>query len=116
VDAEINSRADVEPLTNYTVVRLRRDIGRRGGTGMMLTAVNRRLNSTKLQEGLVGQAYVLGGEGYYYFDERQDWVTTGKFSVSYITGTSTVIEKAQKTALFPASRALQVRLTRPGRR
>jgi hypothetical protein len=98
VDEGLSSRADAEPLTNYTVVRLRRDIGRRGGTGMMLTAVNRRLNSTKLQEGLVGQAYVLGGEGYYFFDDRQDWVTTGKLSVSYITGTSTVIEKAQKTS------------------
>ena len=98
IEDGIAGRAGVEPLTNYTVVRLRRDIGRRGGTGMIFTTVNRRLDSTKLREGLMSQAYVAGGEGYYFFDDELDWVTTGKFSVSYVSGTSTVIEKAQKTS------------------
>jgi hypothetical protein len=98
VDDGVSSRADVEPFTNYAVVRLRRDIGRRGGAGLLMTTVNRRLDSSKLREGLASRAYVAGGEAYYFFDDRLDWVTTGKFSVSHVSGTPTVIEKAQKAS------------------
>ena len=34
----------VEPMTNYAVVRMQRDIGRRAGLGILGTAVNRRLS------------------------------------------------------------------------
>lgn len=94
----LSSRADVEPFTNYTVTRLKRDIGRRAGAGMLFTAVNRRLDSPNLQDELTSQAYVAGGDGYYFFNNKLDWVATGKFAVSRISGTPTVVASAQKAS------------------
>ena len=41
--AFVRGEAVVEPMTNYAVVRLQRDIGRRAGVGMLATTVNRRI-------------------------------------------------------------------------
>jgi hypothetical protein len=92
----VTGRADVEPLTNYAVARVQRELGRRGGAGFMTTAVTRRLDTRPLQTALVGQAYVLGGDGYVYLDSNRDWVLTGKLSGSRISGTSEVIDAAQR--------------------
>jgi hypothetical protein len=97
-DAGVSGKSIVEPLTNYAVVRLRRDIGRRAGTGLIFTSVNRRLDSASLLEDLTSQAYVAGGEGYFFLDKKLDWVTTGKLSVSYINGTTDAITTAQKAS------------------
>ena len=91
-----SGRVDVEPLTNYLVARLKRDIGRRAGAGFITTAVNRRLDSPELESGLTGQAYLGGVDGYYFFSDKLDWVVTGKISGSYIHGVPSVIEKAQR--------------------
>ena len=95
----IGGRVDVEPLTNYAVVRLRRDIGRRAGAGMVFTGVNRRLDSQKLVDGLTSQAYVAGGDAYWFLQDKLDWVVTGKMSMSYIHGSPAVITKAQKASV-----------------
>ena len=113
----LGSRAAVEPLTNYAVVRLKRDIGRRAGAGFLLTAVNRRLDSPDLRSDLVDQAYVVGGDGYFFFDKSLDWVTTGKFAVSRVGGAASAIEIAQRAAqrYFQRPDAPQVSID-PGRR
>ncbi len=92
----VSSGIAVEPLTNYVVARLKRDIGRRAGVGFISTAVNRRLDAPELENGLTGQAYVGGADAYYFFTDALDWVVTGKISSSYISGVPAVIEKAQR--------------------
>ncbi|MCC7415523.1 MAG: carbohydrate binding family 9 domain-containing protein [Acidobacteria bacterium] len=94
----VRGREEVEPLTNFTVARIQRDIGRRGGAGMLFTSVTRRLTSAALIETLTRQAYVAGGDAYWYLDDRQDWVATGKFSISHLRGSAAAIARAQKAS------------------
>src|SRR5262245_32827952 len=98
VIGRVRTRVDVEPLTNYLVARLRRDIGRRAGAGFITTAVNRRLDSFELRNGLTSQAYVGGVDGYYFFSDKLDWVVTGKMSGSYVHGEQTVVSQLQRAA------------------
>ena len=85
----------VEPMTNYLVARVQRDIGRRAGAGLLMTATNRQLADDRLRNALVGQAYVIGGDGYFFFDKKREWVVTGRLSTSDVTGTTSVINRLQ---------------------
>ena len=89
-------RTDVEPLTNYAVARVHRELGQRGGAGFMATAVTRRLDTPTLQDALVDQAYVFGTDAHVFFDRNRDWVLTGKVAGSHISGTPKAIESAQR--------------------
>ena len=85
----------VEPLTNYMVTRVQRDIGRRAGVGMLLTATNRQLPDQRMSDSLVGQAYVFGADGYYFFDRDREWVVTGRLSGSDVSGSTAVVNRLQ---------------------
>jgi uncharacterized protein DUF5916/cellulose/xylan binding protein with CBM9 domain len=89
-------RADVEPLTNYTVARVQRELGRRGGVGLLTTAVTRRLDAPSLRSALVSQAHVFGTDAYVYLDGNRDWVLTGKISGSRVSGTPEAVEEVQR--------------------
>ena len=90
--------ATVEPLTNYLVMRMRRDIGRRAGAGLLATAVSRRLDTPAMQDSLASSAYVFGGDGYWFLDRDNEWVVTGKLAGSWIHGTTTMMTGAQRAA------------------
>jgi hypothetical protein len=94
--ARLASRAVVEPLTNYAVARVQRDIGRRAGLGLLSTAVNRQLTTQALRDGLVASAYIAGADGYVFLDDKRDWVIVGNIAGSYLTGTPTVISRLQR--------------------
>jgi hypothetical protein len=87
--------AVVEPMTNYLVARVQRDIGQRAGAGLLMTATNRQLADDRLRNALVGQAYVFGGDGYFFFDKKREWVVTARLSGSDVSGTSEVIKRLQ---------------------
>jgi hypothetical protein len=93
----ISSRAVVEPLSNYLVMRLKRD-GRRAGVGAIATSVSRDLNTAELDDNLARQATVVGFDGYYFLGEGLNWVLTGKVAASHLTGSAAAIERLQKTA------------------
>ncbi len=88
--------AAVEPMTNYFVARLQREIGRRGGAGFMTTAVNRRLDTPLFRDMLAGQAYVFGTDAHFFFDEARNWVLTGKASVSRVSGSAAFLNRLQR--------------------
>jgi hypothetical protein len=90
--------ATVEPLTNYLVMRMRRDIGRRAGAGLLATAVARRLDTPAMQDSLASSAYVFGGDGYWFLDRDNEWVVTGKLAGSWIHGNTTMMTRAQRAA------------------
>src|SRR6266850_6637208 len=92
------TRSTVEPSTNYTVVRVQRDIGKRAGVGMLSTAVNRRLETNALREDLVESAYVAGTDAYLFLDNKRDWVMVGSIAGSRLSGSPAVIETLQKAA------------------
>jgi hypothetical protein len=86
----------VEPLTNYTVMRVQRDTGGRAGVGLLSTLVNRRLDTPALRDELTGTAAVFGLDAHVFLDRNKDWVITGNIAGSRVSGTTAVIEELQE--------------------
>jgi len=92
------SHVDVEPMTNYAVARMQRELGRRVGLGFITTSVTRRLDSPALRDALTGNAHVFGTDAYVFLDKDRDWVITGKISGSRVNGSTTFIKKLQRAS------------------
>ena len=96
--AGVTSRIDVEPMTNYLVARLHKDIGRRAGLGFLTTSVTRKLDTAALADAVAGQASLGGVDGYLFLDRTRDWVIAGYLAGSKVTGSSAAIERLQRAA------------------
>lgn len=85
-----------EPATNYMVARLKKDINE-GNTvaGGFISAVNRRIDNTYFETYLRDAAYVAGADFEHNWNNRE-YVVSGTFSASTISGTNEVIEQAQR--------------------
>ncbi|HEU4455554.1 MAG TPA: DUF5916 domain-containing protein, partial [Longimicrobium sp.] len=86
----------VEPMTNFFVGRLRRDL--RSGqsyVGAMVTSVNRNLESDALSAALPSSALTAGVDFRHQFAQRQ-WVLMGFLSGSLVTGDSLAIARVQR--------------------
>jgi len=93
----IQTTEQVEPLTHYGVLRTKREYnGGRQSLGLMMTTVNRGLNSTALQSRLAKDAFTFGLDGYTFLDEAKVYVLTGAFAGSYIHGTKEFLQNLQK--------------------
>ncbi|HEY9465139.1 MAG TPA: DUF5916 domain-containing protein [Vicinamibacterales bacterium] len=93
--AFVRGEAVVEPMTNYAVVRLQRDIGRRAGVGMLATAVNRRINTPIVNATLPDNAYVAGADGYLFLDADREWAMNFAASGSRVDGSTSAITRLQ---------------------
>ncbi len=89
-------QTEVEPLSNYFVARMQRDIGRRAGVGFITTAVTRSLRTPTLTDSLADNADVVGGDGYWFLSDKRDWVINGKLAVSRISGSPAAMLRAQQ--------------------
>jgi len=96
LSGDVRSEAVVEPLTNYLVARVRKDMGQRAGIGALATSVNRQLPSSSLRDLLPRAAYVVGGDGYLFFDGRREWVANGSVSRSWVVGSASSITRLQR--------------------
>ena len=86
----------VEPLTNYFVGRLRRDL-RSGQTaiGGIVTAVNRDLETEELQGSLHSGGYTAGMDFRHEFSQRA-WEVSGWVSGSHVRGDSLALLRTQQ--------------------
>ena len=94
----IGVRTPVEPLTNYFVGRVRRDL--RGGNstvGMIATAVNRDQDSPELRSLLRSSAYSIGADFTNSWSDRV-WSLDGSVGVSTVRGTPEAIEQTQRSS------------------
>jgi hypothetical protein len=92
--AGVRFRDQVEPLTNYAVVRAKREFGGGGTTlGLTGTAVNRRLDDARLSF-LRGAAYA-GGVDFGHRFARQRYSFFAALGGSYIRGDTLAIQAAQ---------------------
>jgi len=98
-DATTDSRQshEVEPLTNYFVGRLKRDL-RHGNTtiGFVTTAVNRDLDTTALN--MLGSAAYTGGVDFFHRWGRNTYTLAASLGGSYIRGDTAAINAAQKSS------------------
>jgi len=92
----VRARTEVEPLSNYLVVRAQREITKRGALGVLATAVNRDLSAPTLRADLPAQAYVAGVDGHYFLDGKHDWVIHGGIAGSQLHGSTSAISQLQQ--------------------
>ncbi|MQA89182.1 MAG: hypothetical protein GEU90_02945 [Gemmatimonas sp.] len=99
IDAEGVTREElVEPVTNYFVGRLRREM-RLGQTtiGGLFTAVNRDLSGSSLESELHAAAYTGGIDLRHLWADRE-WEFSARFSPSYVTGSEEAIVETQESS------------------
>lgn len=95
LDGADRSRAAIEPLTNYFVGRVQREL-KRGAFGVLTTAVQRDRGDPTLRAILPTSSLVVGGDGHVFLDSKRDWVITGAFSGSHVTGSTDAITRTQE--------------------
>jgi len=93
----LRSRAEVEPLTYYGVLRTLKEFpGRRHGLGAMLTLAQRRFDGQGLDGLLNRQSVMAGLDGWHFLDRRQVWVVSGYATASRIAGTAERMTAVQR--------------------
>jgi hypothetical protein len=92
----LQNRVVIEPATNYLVARIHKDVGERAGFGAIATRVNRNVAPSALGDALPRAATVVGGDGYFFFDDRREWVATGSVSRSWVVGSASSITRLQR--------------------
>ena len=94
----LRGRSEVEPLSNYFVGRLRREM-REGNTvvGGLLTAVNRDLHDPALRNLLRSSAYV-GGLDLNHSWKNRDWAFDASLAGSDVRGLPSVIAATQQSS------------------
>jgi len=94
-DAGLEQSLVSEPLTNFFVGRLKRDLrGGRTYVGAMVTAVNRDLETPELRATLRSAGYTAGADFKHEFASRR-WRVTGFGSLSEVRGDSLAILREQ---------------------
>jgi hypothetical protein len=93
-----SERVILEPLTNYAVARVRKDL-REGRTtlGAAVTAVHRSLEGTKL-DWLHDQAYTAGVEGVHRFWDEH-WTADLRLAGSYVHGSAEALDETQTSSV-----------------
>ena len=88
----------VEPLTNYFVGRIRREL-RQGNTaiGTLFTAVNRSMDNPTLEATLRSSAYLAGADLNHYWGNR-NWALDASFATSILNGSTGAIARAQRSS------------------
>ncbi len=105
-------RVAVEPLSNYVVGRVRRDLNEgRLSYGLIGTAVNRRLGEPALASRLHSAAYV-GGVDLSLETAGRDWYLAGEFTPSLVMGEPEAILRTQLSSAryFQRPDAAEVRV------
>ena len=92
-------REEVEPLTNYTVIRTQREFnGGRHGLGLIGTNTYRDMGNSILENSLTGSAFMSGVDGWLTLDSDRKYVVTGWLARSRINGTEEVITAVQRSS------------------
>ena len=95
-DGNRTVKAEVEPLSSYTVFRAQRELGRRGAIGVLGTSVFRDLDEPALQSYLADRAVMLGVDGHVFLDGARTWVFHGGLAGSSVHGSTDAITRLQK--------------------
>ncbi|TPV94492.1 MAG: carbohydrate binding family 9 domain-containing protein [Myxococcales bacterium FL481] len=94
----VHERAVVEPMTNYAVGRVRKDLNEgRTTIGIAGTAVNRQLEGTPFRDDLHEAAYASGMEFSHRFAGDM-WNANAKLAGSHVRGSPEAIEITQRAS------------------
>lgn len=95
VNGPISGRQQVEPMTNYFVSRVTKEVGDGSRVGFMLTSVNRRLaeETSALRE----EAVTAGVDGFASF-RNKSWIAEGYLVGSNVRGSEDAIARTQTSS------------------
>jgi hypothetical protein len=97
-DATVRGRAPVEPLTNFAVARLRRDINEgRTHLGAIFTATHRALGDTALRP-LLRNSALTGGLDFEHGWSQRKYYVSGFLAGSRVSGSAAAIAATQRTS------------------
>ncbi len=92
------SQAEVEPFSNYTVLRLSKEFNEgRQGLGFIATSVLRDLRDENLEATLNEKAFSLGIDGWTFLDKKKVWVLTGWLGGTQVSGSKERIYDLQQS-------------------
>jgi len=90
------SKAEVEPFTNYSVLRLQKETNEgRQGIGVIATSVLRDIRDADSAGTLSDGAFGLGLDGWTFLDKKKVWVATGWVGGTRVTGSPERIHELQ---------------------
>jgi hypothetical protein len=105
VSGGIFGRREVEPMTNYFVTRMKKEIGSQSRVGFMLTSVDRRLGADGAAEGggaplsdLLRRSALTGGVDGYTRLRDQSWILEGSAFGTHVTGSAAAIAATQEAS------------------
>ncbi|MCK4835944.1 MAG: hypothetical protein KAT17_04870, partial [Candidatus Aminicenantes bacterium] len=92
------SRVEVEPFSNYTVLRLNKEFNEgKQGLGFIATSVLRDLRDENLEATLNEKAFSLGIDGWTFLDKKKVWVLTGWLGETRVSGSKERIYDLQQS-------------------
>ncbi len=93
------SEAEVEPLTFYNALRLRKEYDEGfWSLGGMLTNVTRSFDDLSLETQLNKSGSVLALDGWSFLDDEREWVVTGWAGLTHLTGTTDAMTRIQRNS------------------
>jgi Domain of unknown function (DUF5916)/Carbohydrate family 9 binding domain-like len=95
-DGTETTRQEVEPLTNYAVLRAQRELGSRAAIGVLGTSVIRDLRDPALAGLLATRASMVGVDGHVFLDSGRVWVLHGGLAGSWVQGSAPAIARLQR--------------------
>jgi hypothetical protein len=93
------SQAEIEPLSYYNVIRLRKEFG--GGfsaLGGMVTNVTRSFDEPTLESQLNKTGSIVALDGWSFLDDDRAWVVTGWAGMTHLTGTTDAMTRIQRNS------------------
>jgi hypothetical protein len=104
-DARLSGSADgrtgvpVEPASSYNLLRMQKEFpGRRTGLGVLVANTSRSLGDSTLASEFNRSARILGTDGWWFLDKRQNWVVSGYTIASRVTGTADDLAAVQASS------------------
>lgn len=96
IGANTDKKEVVEPLSNYLVMRAKKDFNNGKTTiGGFFDAANRDL-STESLKGLLRKEAYIGGLDFEHKLSNEDWIVSGVFTRSHLVGEPSVVAAAQR--------------------
>jgi hypothetical protein len=91
-------RDEVEPLSNYSVLRARKEFNQgRQGVGVLATSMLRNLRTDNLKDILNSDALALAVDGWSFLDKNKTWVLTGWLGTTRVQGSKEDILNLQQS-------------------
>jgi len=96
----VRSKAEIEPLAYYGVVRTQKEFkDRRQGLGFMTTLAQRSFESDAMRDQLNRSSLMNGMDGWLFLDKNKVWVISGWSAMSLLSGTAARITALQQNSL-----------------